>query len=142
MYALIPRMIVRGSGEFAAVASLTGLVYPRKMAGYGASKSAVINYLASLRYELEGTGVRLSCAFPETVCTPMTTDFFVDPGERARAERSAITPERVVRALENGLARKRFLVVPGAVSKVFWRAERFAPALTRAIQGFDKLDFV
>jgi short-subunit dehydrogenase len=141
-YSVLPRMIERGRGEFAAVASLTGIVAPRKMAGYGASKAAVIGFLDSLRYELDGTGVTLTCVCPEAVRTPMAVDFFADPTNRAKAEKSAITPEQVVHACERGLARGRFLVLPGSVSKVSWRVQRFLPRVAHAIQAGDKFDFV
>ncbi|MCX4098610.1 SDR family NAD(P)-dependent oxidoreductase [Nocardia sp. alder85J] len=135
VYAVLPRMIERHRGEFAVVASLTGIVAPHKMAAYGATKAAVIGFLESLRYEIDGTGVKLACVCPEAVKTPMATDFFENPNKRGRALKTAITPRQVVATTEKGLARGRFLVLPGPVSKGMWRVQRLLPGLTRALQS-------
>ncbi|WP_433598262.1 SDR family NAD(P)-dependent oxidoreductase [Nocardia sp. CA-135953] len=142
VYAVLPRMIERGHGEFAVVASLTGIVAPHKMAAYGATKAAVIGFLESLRYEVDGTGVRLACVCPEAVKTPMAGDFFTNPDKRGRALKMAITPQQVVAATEKGLARGHFLVLPGAVSKGMWRVQRLVPGLTRALQSSNRFDLV
>lgn len=141
-YAVLPRMVERNRGEFAVVASLTGIVPPRKMAAYGATKAAVIQFLESLRYDLVGSAVKVTCVCPEAVRTPMAEDFFADPGNRAKADRTSITPEQVVAATEKGLAKGTFLVLPGTASRIFFRAQRFLPRLTRSVQTNDRFDFV
>lgn len=142
VYAVLPRMLDRNRGEFAVVASLTGILPPRKMAAYGATKAAVIGFLEALRYDLKGKAVKLACVCPEAVKTPMADDFFANPAKQAQALKSAITPEQVVGATEKGLARNRFLVLPGTMSKIVWRIQRFVPGLTRAMQSRDSLDLV
>ncbi|MFE9322541.1 SDR family NAD(P)-dependent oxidoreductase [Nocardia sp. NPDC052278] len=142
VYAVIPRMLERDRGEFAVVASLTGIVAPRKMAAYGATKAAVIGFLESLRYDIADSAVKLACVCPEAVKTPMATDFFANPDNRGKALKSAITPEQVVVAAEKGLARGRFLVLPGPTSKFAWRIQRYLPRLTRAMQSSNAFDLV
>ncbi|WP_169811514.1 SDR family NAD(P)-dependent oxidoreductase [Nocardia harenae] len=142
VYSVIPRMIERGGGEFAVVASMTGIMAPRKMAAYGATKAAVIGLLDALSYELEGTGVQLACVCPEAVRTPMANDFFVNADKRRRALKTAVTPEQVVAATERGLRRRRFLILPGPVSKVGWRLQRFLPRVTHAMQRSGAADLV
>lgn len=137
---VLPRMMGRRRGEFAVVASLTGLVPPRKMAAYGASKAAVVGFLQALRYDLDGTGIRLACVCPATVATPMAEVFFADPGKRARA--MAMAPEAVVIATEKALRRGRFLVLPGATAKTMYALQRIAPALIRRIIGSRHFDLV
>jgi short-subunit dehydrogenase len=141
-YTILPRMIERGRGEFGVVASLTGLLAPKKMAAYGATKAAVIGFLDSLRYEAAGTGVTITCVCPEAVATPMANDFFKNPDKRGQALKISITPEQVVAATEKGLARRRFLVMPGVMSKVVWRVQRFLPGLTHAVQSTRLVDLV
>jgi hypothetical protein len=40
-----------------------------------------------------------------------------------------MTAEAVADALLDGLARRRFLIVPGADGRLAWRAKRLAPGL-------------
>lgn len=140
VHAALPPMLRRGRGEFAIVASATGLVAPRKMAAYGATKAAVIGYLSSLRYDIQGSGVKLACICPAAVATPMAEDFFADPEKRALS--MAMRPEVVVKATENGLKRGRFLVLPGPVSKVGPWMARLSPRLIYAFQRSSRFDLV
>jgi short-subunit dehydrogenase len=141
-YTALARMTGRRRGEFVVIASLTGLVPPRKMAAYGATKAAVIGFMGSLRYDVETSGVKLACVCPEQVATPMASDFFADAGNRAKASKMAITPEKVVSAAEKGLRRGRFLVLPGVLSKGAAMGQRLAPSLLRRAFKVDRLDFV
>lgn len=137
---VFPLLLGRGRGEFAILASATGLVPPRKMAAYGATKAAVINYLVSLNHEHGGKGVTIGIVCPAAVATPMAQDFFADPKKRKRS--MATTPEKVVAAIEKGLARKRLMIIPGAVAKGTSLAERVSPALMRAVQRSSAADLV
>jgi len=140
VYAVLPRMLGRRSGELVVLASATGILAPRKMAGYGASKAAVISFMESLAYDVDGAGVTLAVVCPEAVSTPMAADFFADPEKRKRS--MAITPETVVAAMERGVAKKRFLILPGPVSRGTRLATRFAPGLMRQIQRSSRFDLV
>ncbi|GHE41566.1 hypothetical protein GCM10017771_60860 [Streptomyces capitiformicae] len=73
------------------------------MAACGATKTAVIGFMQSLRHELEGTGLTLACVSRGRE-NPMAIHFFADPGKRGRELETAITPEQVVRATEKGPA--------------------------------------
>ncbi|MBK1697572.1 SDR family NAD(P)-dependent oxidoreductase [Rhodovibrio salinarum] len=70
--ALLPRLIDRGAGRIAVVASVAGYRGLPTAAGYGASKAGVINMCESLRPELAGTGVTLQLVNPGFVRTPLT----------------------------------------------------------------------
>lgn len=70
--ALLPRMMGRGAGRIAVVASVAGYRGLPTAAGYGASKAAVIAMCESLRPELDGTGVTLQVVNPGFVRTPLT----------------------------------------------------------------------
>ena len=130
--AVLPRMLQRRRGELAVLASATGLIAPRKMAAYGATKAAVIGYLQSLRYEVDGSGVKLACVCPAAVATPMAEDFIADPAKRKRS--MAISPKVIVAAMEQGLHRGTFLVIPGVMSKGSVALQRFAPGIARRLQ--------
>jgi short-subunit dehydrogenase len=129
--AVFPLMLARGRGEFAILASATGLVPPKKMAGYGATKAAVVNYLVSLHHEHAGKGVTIGIVCPAAVATPMAADFFADPKKRRKS--MATTPEKIVASIEKGLARKKLIILPG-LAKGAALAERISPALMRRVQ--------
>lgn len=128
---VLPLMLGRGRGEFAVLASATGFVPPKKMAGYGATKAAVINYLVSVHHEPGNKGVTMGIVCPAAVATPMAKEFFADPKKRKKS--MATTPEKIVAAIEKGLARKRLIILPG-LARSAALGERFSPALMRRVQ--------
>jgi len=70
--ALLPRMLERGAGQVAVVASVAGYVgLPGAMA-YGATKAALINLCEALQPQLAARDVRLSVINPGFVDTPLT----------------------------------------------------------------------
>ncbi len=70
--ALMPRMIARGRGRIAVVASVAGYRGLPTSAYYGASKAALINLTESLKFDLDRAGVTLQLIEPGFVKTPLT----------------------------------------------------------------------
>jgi NAD(P)-dependent dehydrogenase (short-subunit alcohol dehydrogenase family) len=70
--ALMPRMIARGRGRIAVVASVAGYRGLPTSAYYGASKAALINLTESLKFDLDRAGVTLQLIDPGFVKTPLT----------------------------------------------------------------------
>jgi NAD(P)-dependent dehydrogenase (short-subunit alcohol dehydrogenase family) len=97
--ALVPRMVARGRGHIAIVASMAGYRGLPTAAAYGPTKAALINLAESIRPELEARGVRVSVINPGFVRTPMTDvnrfpmPFLMEPEDAAR---------RIVAGLEAG----------------------------------------
>lgn len=89
--ALLPRMIARGRGRVALVASLAGYSGLPSAAAYGASKAALINMAEAMRPELLAKGVVLQVINPGFVKTPLTDrndfpmPFLIDAEEAAAA---------------------------------------------------------
>ena len=86
--AVLPRMLARGDGHIAGVASLAGFRALPTAAAYGASKAALIHLLESIRFDLEPRGVRVTVVNPGFVETPLTDQNrfrmpFLMPVERA-----------------------------------------------------------
>jgi len=71
--AVLPGMLQRGSGQVVAVASLAGYRGLPKMAGYGASKAALIHAFDSFRFELAPRGIQVTLVTPGFVRTEMTS---------------------------------------------------------------------
>jgi NAD(P)-dependent dehydrogenase (short-subunit alcohol dehydrogenase family) len=70
--ALMPRMIARGRGRIAVVASVAGYRGLPTSAYYGATKAALINLAESLKFDLDRAGVTLQLIDPGFVRTPLT----------------------------------------------------------------------
>lgn len=93
--AVLPGMIARKRGHVVGISSMAAFKGLPGAAAYCASKSAVNAYLESLRIELRGSGVAVTCVCPGFVRTPMTANnprmpFLMEPDAAAR---------RIVRAL-------------------------------------------
>lgn len=88
--AIIPRMLARGKGALAPVASLAGYRGLPRAAAYGASKSAAIHFLESIRFHLKTKGITISIVNPGFVKTPLTDKndfqmpFLIDAPKAAR----------------------------------------------------------
>jgi short-subunit dehydrogenase len=88
--AVLPDMLKRGRGHVAAVASLAAYKGFPGQGGYCASKAAVKIYLESLRMQLRGRGIDVTCICPGFVKTPMTDahpfrmPFLMGPEDAAR----------------------------------------------------------
>ena len=70
--AVLPGMLKRGHGYLAPVASLAGYRGLPRAAAYGASKSAAIHFLESIRFHLKSDGITISIVNPGFVKTPLT----------------------------------------------------------------------
>ena len=69
---LTPRMMARGHGHVAWIASVAGYVGLPQAAAYGPTKAALINLGESLYPELKRAGVKVSVINPGFVETPLT----------------------------------------------------------------------
>jgi len=67
--ALLPAMLERGRGHVVNVASIAGHVGVRDESVYASTKSGLIAFSESLRYELAGSGVGVSVVSPGVVRT-------------------------------------------------------------------------
>lgn len=70
--AVLPSMRARGTGRIAGVASLAGFRGLPTSGAYGSSKSAMIHFLESIRFQLEPLGIGVTVINPGFVKTPMT----------------------------------------------------------------------
>jgi NAD(P)-dependent dehydrogenase (short-subunit alcohol dehydrogenase family) len=88
--ALAPRMLARGHGQLAWIASVAGYMGLPKAAAYGPSKAALINLAESLYPEFKLRGVGISVINPGFVETPLTAQndfempFLMKPADAAR----------------------------------------------------------
>ncbi|MFF2087048.1 SDR family oxidoreductase [Nocardia sp. NPDC058176] len=101
-------MLARGHGHIVNVASYLGEVPAAGLAGYCASKHAVIGFSESLRDELHGTGVTVTAVLPSAVRTDLVA------GVRLGGVLPTVEPERIADAVVASCRHRRTLVaVPG-----------------------------
>lgn len=102
----IQGMRAQGHGTLAGIASVAGLRGLPGASAYSASKAAAINYLESLRIELQATGLRVCSLCPGYIRTPMTDvnthpmPFMLEADEAAR---------KMARAIDQG---RRYVILP------------------------------
>ena len=73
VYAVLPQMIERKSGQLVAISSLAGFRGLPKSAAYSASKGAMTNYFESIRLDVQDKGVSVTIIQPGFIKTPLTS---------------------------------------------------------------------
>jgi short-subunit dehydrogenase len=137
--AALPQMLARRRGSIVNVGSITGIMGVAKMAGYGATKAALIAFTEGLRDEVIDHGLRVALVCPGTT----ESEFFV------KAERSKIpaasrlvptaTPEQVARAVCDAAEDGRYRRILPLFARIFMRMKevfpRFAHLLMRRVSA-------
>lgn len=104
LHALLPRMLERGRGHIAIVASVAGYRGLPGSVTYGPTKAALINLAETLQTELAPKGILVSVVNPGFVDTPMTrTNPFPMP--------AIIPADKAARALLAGLERGKYEII-------------------------------
>lgn len=117
----------RGRANLVLVASVAGLRGFPQLAGYSASKFAVMGFAQALADELEGTGVAVKVLCPPPGDTPMVRALpKVPPIYKLSPLFSA---EAVVDAALRDLERPGLVSLVDLRSKALWRVARLAPRL-------------
>jgi short-subunit dehydrogenase len=134
-------MATRGSGSILNVASMVALMPVPYFAAYAASKAYVRSFSASLRAELRGKGVTVSCLYPGYVKTNFDAASHADNEAYKRmSEKAGMAPEKVAliaaRLLESGKANR----VAGAVNSIAAGLIGFMPKgfIARVTYGYMK----
>jgi NAD(P)-dependent dehydrogenase (short-subunit alcohol dehydrogenase family) len=133
--ALVPHMKASG-GHIVNVSSLAGLIGVFGYTDYCASKFAVIGFSEALRWELAPHGISVSVLCPPDVDTPgLAREDATKPHETRVVSAGArmLAPPAVADALLAGVAKRRFLILPGAEGRLAWWAKRLSPALVDAL---------
>jgi short-subunit dehydrogenase len=121
VYAVLPQMLERGSGQLVAIASLAGIRGLPNSAAYSASKAGMIAFFESVRLDVQHRGVDVTIIQPGFIKTTLTS---------GRENKMPFLMElddaipHFVRAIEN---KKKFAAFPWQLATLV-RAGRVFPA--------------
>ena len=108
--ALLPHLLLQGSGGVITVSSLVGKFTSPLRSAYSASKHAITAYMDSLRAELHGKGVQFTTIYPGFIRTNLTYKALLGDGSEQntmdRAQEEGMSPElcakKIIKAYERG----------------------------------------
>jgi short-subunit dehydrogenase len=131
--AFLPAMVARGQGAIVMISSMSGKSPTPYNAVYAATKHGINGFAASLRIELEGTGVQVGVVCPSFVAE---AGMWSNAGVPAPAMFKEVSPRAVARAVRRVLAGKaEVLVTPNPVRPMLALVQLF-PALDGAALRF------
>jgi ribitol 2-dehydrogenase len=105
VHAVLPHMLKRGSGDILFTSSVAGVVPVVWEPIYTASKFAVQAFVAALRRQVMGQGVRVGAVLPGPVRTPLIEDWPKAKLDEALANGSIMEAEEVAEAVAFMLSR-------------------------------------
>ncbi|SDP25302.1 SDR family oxidoreductase [Actinacidiphila guanduensis] len=133
--ALLPEWLERGSGRFVSTVSAAGLLTMIGAAPYTVTKHGALAFAEWLSLTYRHRGIRVHAVCPQGVRTDMLTAAGI-AGELVLAP-TAIEPEEVAKAVLDGIADERFLILPHPEVAGFHAARATEPE--RWLRGMNKL---
>ncbi|MCL4561322.1 MAG: SDR family oxidoreductase [Chloroflexi bacterium] len=121
---VIPHMVERGSGIIVNISSMAGFLGLFGYTAYGASKYAVRGFSDALRAEMKPKGIQVSLVFPPDTDTPqLAYENQYKPPETKEIDSTAkiLTAEAVADEVLKGVAKGKYLILPGFDSKLYYR---------------------
>lgn len=114
--ALLPAMLLRGSGHIVNISSAAGFVGVYGYTAYCASKYAVRGFSDALRSELRLKNIQMSLVFPPDTDTPQLAyeAEFKPPITKALAGSAGIlSSAQVAKTILKGVCKQQYIIVPG-----------------------------
>ena len=132
--AFLPQMIAQKSGAIANVSSLSGIIGIYGYTAYTPSKFAVVGYSECLRQELLEHKISVSVVYPADTDTPQLEQENVTKPQETKAIAGKVTlmsPNAVAKIMLEGIAAKKFTIVPGSSTKFVRFMYRHFPWMVR-----------
>jgi short-subunit dehydrogenase len=127
--ALVPVLIEAGrrlgGAELVLIASIAGLRGIPALAGYSASKHAVMGFAEAMRDELYDQPVRVRVVCPPSVATPMLMNLPELPSVYRLSPPQPV--DKVAAAILRGLEKSSWIVLPDVTGKLLWWTQRSLP---------------
>jgi short-subunit dehydrogenase len=115
-----------GPSELVLLVSIAGLRGIPSLAGYSASKAAVLGFAQALRDELHGEPIRIRAVCPPPVATPMLLNLPELPPVYKLSPPQPV--EQIATAILKGLDKKQWLVLLDLSGKLLWWTQRALPS--------------
>lgn len=124
---LMPRLRSAGGAHILNVASMVAHHALASMAVYSGSKAFMLRWSRSLRIELKGSGVGVTCVSPGSVITGFTERAGMQAMDDL-ALKFGTPPEPVAKAAVDAMLKGRAEVIPGMLNAVASRIQGWLPA--------------
>lgn len=134
--AVLPGMLVRGSGYLLHTASAAGLLTQVGAAPYSVTKHAAVAFAEWLAISHADAGIKVSCLCPQGVRTQMLLG--ADGKRESFLLAGALEPEEVAECVIAGLAEERFLILPHPEVAEYFK--RKADDYERWLRGMRRLN--
>jgi 3-dehydrosphinganine reductase len=134
--AVLPFFKRKGGGRIVNISSMAGLLGTFGYAPYCSSKHAVVGLTHTLRVELKPQNILFNLVCPTEFETPMVVelDKTRTPENRAMIHTIPVsTLDEVAAAVIRGIERDQYLIIPGRVTRMTERLNRWFPGLSRLI---------
>jgi 3-dehydrosphinganine reductase len=134
--AFLPYFIQQKSGRIANVSSVLGFMGLFGYSAYAASKFAVVGFSESIRQDLLRYDIKISVFYPPDTDTPLLHEENKIKPDETRVLAGKIKPmsaDAVATHLLKGVARGKFIIIPGFMSKLTYMLNRYAPFLLRSV---------
>ncbi len=143
--AVLHDMLRRDAGEIVAFGSIAGKAPVPKMGAYCAAKAAVNAYLEILQREIAHSSVKVHLVLPPAVNTPLVDQTLeVDTPESIREAKKSgrlADPEKIVDAIDRGIARGKAVIYPGEARFLGLWHELFPGLWWKTVMSFEKGEF-
>ena len=140
---LLPLLEKNAPSYILNVSSLAGFAPLPIKNIYSATKSAIISFSYSLRYQLKAKNISVSCLVPGPVYT--TTEISNETRKQLGwwADKIAVSPERVGEIAVRRTLRRRMIIVPGTMAKLISIFLRIVPKrIISAVVGVSRSKFM
>lgn len=127
---------LRTGSRIVNVSSMAGFIGTYGYTSYSASKFGIIGFSEALRNELAPEGISVSVLCPPDTDTPqLVSENRTKPPETFAISGNAklLSPEAVASICMSGIAKGRFMIIPGASGKLIYLLNRLFPGLVRTM---------
>jgi 3-dehydrosphinganine reductase len=136
---VLPDMLARGSGHIVNVSSTAGFIGAFGFGAYGPTKFAVRGYSDVLRSEMKYRGIRVSILFPPDTDTPMLkaeNEYKPFETKEISGSTGVLSADVVARSALQGIARTRYLILPGFNNRFFFWLNNALGGLVYPVMDF------
>jgi 3-dehydrosphinganine reductase len=134
--AVLPYFQKQGGGWIVNISSIGGRMGVFGYSAYCSSKYAVVGLTDTLRGELKPQGIRLQLVCPAEFDSPMVDElnmYRTAENRRLAQTMPVLDAETVADAVMKGLKDKRYLIIPGRISRMLELGGRLLPWMGRWI---------